>query len=43
MLKSEKEVLSKELNDKFTRAKSVVIAEFKKLDVETVKIGRAHV
>ena len=36
VLKSEKEVLSKELNDKFTRAKSVVIAEFKKLDVETV-------
>ena len=36
MLKSEKEVLSKELNDKFTRAKSVVVAEFKKLDVETV-------
>lgn len=36
VLKSEKEVLSKELNDKFTRAKSVVVAEFKKLDVETV-------
>lgn len=36
MLKSEKETLNKELNDKFTRAKAVVVAEFRKLDVETV-------
>lgn len=36
MLKSEKEVLSKELNDKFSRAKSVLVAEFRKLDVDTV-------
>jgi large subunit ribosomal protein L10 len=36
MLKSEKEVLIKELTDKFTRAKGVVVAEFNKLDVDTV-------
>src|SRR3954451_21480044 len=36
MLKSEKETLIKEMNDKFTRAKSVVLTEFKKVDVETV-------
>lgn len=36
MLRSEKETLTKELNDKFTRAKGVVIAEFNKLDVATV-------
>lgn len=36
MLKSEKEQLIGELNDKFTRAKGVVVAEFKKLDVDTV-------
>lgn len=36
MLKSEKETLNKELNDKFSRAKAVVVAEFKKLDVDTV-------
>lgn len=36
MLRSEKETLQKELNDKFSRAKAIVIAEFRKLDVETV-------
>jgi len=36
VLKSEKEALIKEMNDKFVRAKSVVITEFKKVDVETV-------
>ncbi|MDQ3264907.1 MAG: 50S ribosomal protein L10 [Myxococcota bacterium] len=36
MLKSEKEELIKELNDKFTRAKSVVLAEFNKVNVDTV-------
>jgi len=36
MLKSEKEVLIKELNDKFTRAQGVIVAEFNKLDVDTV-------
>ncbi len=36
MLKSEKEILIKELNDKFTRAKGVVVAEFNKLNVDTV-------
>lgn len=36
MLKSEKEALQKELNQKFSRATSAVVAEFKKLDVETV-------
>ncbi len=41
MLKSEKEELIKELNDKFTRAQGVIIAEFNKLDVETVNRLRA--
>lgn len=36
MLKSEKETLSKELNEKFTKANAVILAEFKKLDVDTV-------
>lgn len=36
MLKSEKEEVIKDLNAKFTRAKSAVVAEFSKLDVETV-------
>ncbi len=36
MLRSEKEVLIRELNDKFTRATAVVIAEFNRLDVDTV-------
>jgi large subunit ribosomal protein L10 len=36
MLKSEKETLIKEMNDKFSRAKSIVVTEFKKVDVETV-------
>lgn len=36
MLKSEKEKLIKELNEKFARAKSAVLAEFSKVNVETV-------
>lgn len=36
MLKSEKEELIKELTDKFSRAQGVVVAEFNKLDVDTV-------
>jgi large subunit ribosomal protein L10 len=36
VLRSEKEKLIGELNDKFTRAKGVIVAEFKKLDVDTV-------
>ena len=36
MLRSEKESLQTELNGKFAKAKMVVIAEFKKLDVDTV-------
>lgn len=36
MLRGEKETLTKELNEKFSRATSVVVAEFSKLDVETV-------
>ena len=36
MLRSEKETLTKELNDKFGRAKTVIVAEFRKLDVDTV-------
>ena len=36
MLKSEKEVLIKELTDKFSRAKSVVVSEMGKVDVATV-------
>jgi len=34
--KDEKEQVIKDLNDKFTRAKSAVLAEFSKVDVETV-------
>jgi len=34
--KSEKEAVVKELSDKFSRAKSAVVAEFRKLDVVTV-------
>lgn len=36
MLRSEKEQMISELNGKFTRAKAVVVAEFSKLDVDTV-------
>lgn len=36
MLRSEKEELVKELNEKFSRAKSAVLAEFAKVDVATV-------
>lgn len=36
MLKSEKEELIKELNEKFARATSVIVAEFKKVNVDTV-------
>ena len=36
MHKSEKEAVIKELNDKFSRAKSAVVAEFRKLDVTAV-------
>ena len=36
MLKSEKEELIKELNEKFARAKTAIVAEFSKLNVETV-------
>jgi large subunit ribosomal protein L10 len=36
MLKSEKEAVIKELNEKFARAKSAIVAEFSKVDVETV-------
>jgi len=36
VLKSEKETLIKEMNDKFVRAKAIVLTEFKKVDVETV-------
>ncbi|RKH37571.1 50S ribosomal protein L10 [Corallococcus sicarius] len=36
MLKSEKEVMIKELHEKFARTKSAVVAEFSKVDVETV-------
>jgi len=35
MLKSEKEAVIKDLNDKFTRAKAAILTEFTKLDVET--------
>jgi large subunit ribosomal protein L10 len=34
--KSEKEALIKQLNDKFSRAQAAIVAEFSKLDVETV-------
>lgn len=36
MLKSEKEELIKELNEKFSRAQTTIVAEFSKLNVETV-------
>jgi large subunit ribosomal protein L10 len=41
VLRSEKETLIGELNDKFTRAKSVVVSEFHKVDVDTVNKLRA--
>jgi len=34
--KSEKEIVIKELNEKFARVKTAIVAEFSKLDVETV-------
>lgn len=36
MLKSEKEEVIKELNDKFSRAKGAILAEFHKVDVSTI-------
>jgi large subunit ribosomal protein L10 len=36
VLKSEKEELIKELNEKFARAETAIVAEFSKLNVETV-------
>ncbi len=36
MEKSEKEVMIKELNEKFARARTAIVAEFSKLNVETV-------
>ncbi|MBI3185066.1 MAG: 50S ribosomal protein L10 [Myxococcales bacterium] len=36
MLKSEKEQVIKELNEKFGRAKTAVLAEFRKVNVDTV-------
>lgn len=36
MLKSEKEELIKELNEKFAKAETAIVAEFSKLNVETV-------
>ena len=36
MLKSEKVELIKELNDKFSRAQTAIVAEFRKVDVATV-------
>jgi large subunit ribosomal protein L10 len=36
VLKSEKEEVIKELNDKFSRAKAAILAEFNKVDVATV-------
>jgi large subunit ribosomal protein L10 len=36
VLKSEKEVLIKEMADKFSRAKAVIVTQFKKVDVDTV-------
>ncbi len=41
MLKSEKAEVIKDLNDRFSRAKGIVIAEFHKLDVATVNRLRA--
>ena len=36
MEKSEKEVMIKELNEKFARARTAIVAEFSKLNVDTV-------
>ncbi len=36
MLKSEKEQVIKELNDKFSKTTTAIVAEFSKLNVETV-------
>ena len=36
MLRSEKETMTKELNDKFSRATAIVVAGFTKVDVATV-------
>ena len=36
MLKTDKEVLIKELTDKFSRAKTVIVSEMRKVDVATV-------
>lgn len=36
MLKSEKEAVIKDMTDKFSRAKTVIVTEFKKIDVVTV-------
>jgi large subunit ribosomal protein L10 len=36
VIKSEKEELIKELNEKFSRAQTAIVAEFSKLNVETV-------
>lgn len=36
MIKSEKEELIKELNEKFSKAQTAIVAEFSKLNVETV-------
>jgi large subunit ribosomal protein L10 len=36
VLKSEKEEVIKELTEKFQRAQTAIVAEFSKLDVETV-------
>lgn len=41
MLKSEKEEMIKDLSEKFARAKTAVVAEFTKVDVETVTKLRA--
>jgi large subunit ribosomal protein L10 len=41
VLKSEKEELIKELSEKFARTKTAVVAEFSKVDVETVTKLRA--
>lgn len=41
MLKSEKEEMIKELSEKFARVKTAVVAEFSKVDVETVTKLRA--
>jgi len=41
VLKSEKEEMIKDLSEKFARAKTAVVAEFSKVDVETVTKLRA--